>query len=364
MSHCPKLARRGPPAWPNERSRRGNRRGRPGRAAGVPDGHHRAPTAPSPRRSAPEADPTPRRGRRGGAWGDSLCGGAQSRRDWLRFAGRRSRPAEWHPERREPSAMTEPEVARSKPVIHRVHPERVGLGCRRRRRRQRGRRPRLGGRRRPRRSDRDRPREGWRRGRHDAQVGRRIVGAQQSLHARGRDRRRPQGTAGPHGPDRRAHEFPARHGPRLGLPAWQFEQLEAFCDEAAAAYEELESLGILDRPARLPPLLRRARAGHCTQRPADRAAPARRRRRGRPGARPPVAEAAEERGVAVRVEHRVTAAVLDEDGRVAGVVASTPTGTTRSTLGVASSSPAAGSPTTRTCATACSWGRSSGAAPP
>ncbi len=119
--------------------------------------------------------------------------------------------------------------------------------------------------------------------------------------------------------------------PNFGLPAWEFEQLEAFYDDAAATFEHLEAIGALDQ-FHLPDFpdyyahLEEdvTNSGHLI---------VPRLPNGSPGDGPEMTRqlkaALDERGVPVLMEHRVTSAVVDDGDRVIGVVADTPAGPRR-----------------------------------
>ena len=127
---------------------------------------------------------------------------------------------------------------------------------------------------------------------------------------------------------------PTRYDPdsaTLGLDPWEFEQLAAFFDDAASTFEELERLGALAQfplPS-MPDYYRNetegvVKTGHLL-------VPRRPDGVGGDGLEMirQLTEALEQRGVSLRVEHRVLSAVVDEDDRVIGLVAQTPGGTVR-----------------------------------
>ncbi len=116
-----------------------------------------------------------------------------------------------------------------------------------------------------------------------------------------------------------------------GLPAWQFTQLEAFFDDAAATFAELEQLGILEQfhlpdfPDYYSELAEDVPAtGHLiVPRMPDGVGGD-----GRELIRQLTA-ALERHGGSLLTEHRVTSAIVSDDGRVVGIAADTPAGPTR-----------------------------------
>ena len=127
---------------------------------------------------------------------------------------------------------------------------------------------------------------------------------------------------------------PTRYDPdsaTLGLDPWEFEQLAAFFDDAASTFEELEGLGALAQfplPS-MPDYYRNetegvVKTGHLL-------VPRRPDGVGGDGLEMirQLTEALEQRGVSLRVEHRVLSAVVDDDDRVIGLVAQTPAATVR-----------------------------------
>lgn len=115
--------------------------------------------------------------------------------------------------------------------------------------------------------------------------------------------------------------------PALGLPQWEFELIEVFYDNGAAAFEALEEMGALSTfPLHdLPDYYPAPDAEHVSV--GRSLCP--RTRTGDPGEGPDMVDqlkdALEQRGGELRVEHRVTAAVRD-GGRVVGIVARSPEG--------------------------------------
>jgi succinate dehydrogenase/fumarate reductase flavoprotein subunit len=119
--------------------------------------------------------------------------------------------------------------------------------------------------------------------------------------------------------------------PTLGLEPWEFEQLAAFFDEAAATFERLEEIGGLQQ-FHLPSFPDyyvneaegRAKTGHLIvpRRPDGAGGDGHEMIRQLTGA-------LEQRGASLRTEHHVVSAIVDDDDRVIGLVVDTPEGTIR-----------------------------------
>jgi len=116
--------------------------------------------------------------------------------------------------------------------------------------------------------------------------------------------------------------------PGLGLPAWEFEQLEAFYDDAGTVFEHLATAGVLHQShiADFPDYFQHLNEDVVTTgrlivprypdgEPAD-----------GPELMRQLKRSLDERGGRLLVDHRVVGVVVADDGRVEGVVADTPLG--------------------------------------